>query len=256
MERKMFRVKDLDDAGSAQAVIATLNVVDHDGDVTMPGAFGEQQAKVQPAHDWMHVALGKAKIREEGDEVIADVKFNMDIEAARDWHSALKFDLKNGTPLQEWSYGFAISSPEGSSRGEHEGQEVRFLKSVDVHEVSPVLLGAGRGTRTLSAKSFDQCVFREQLSKTIDVVSCTLKRAERIAELRADESRELGKDRKQQIVDLREGLDELRALCERADELLKGTEKTQKKEDKAAIEESLFADFSRIMSRRHLTHGR
>ncbi|WP_433233731.1 hypothetical protein [Actinomadura nitritigenes] len=39
------------------------------------------------------------------------------------------------------------------SFGEFKGQRVRFLDSVKVHEVSPVLLGAGVGTRTLSAKS-------------------------------------------------------------------------------------------------------
>ena len=144
------RVKAMDDAGKGTAVIATLNVIDKDGDVTMPGAFGDQHAVVVPTHNWNHVPLGKATIREEGNEVLADFQLNLDIQAAREWHSALKFDLANGDALQEWSYGFTIKD---SSIGDFDGESVRFLKSVDVHEISPVLLGAGEGTRTLAVKS-------------------------------------------------------------------------------------------------------
>jgi hypothetical protein len=40
-----------------------------------------------------------------------------------------------------------------TERGEFEGQKVRFIKSVRIPEVSPVLIGAGVNTRTLEAKS-------------------------------------------------------------------------------------------------------
>ena len=134
------RIKELHEDGHGLAVIATLGVVDSDGDVTLPGAFGEQSVKMVPAHDWQHVPLGKADIREEGNEVLAAFRLNLEIGSARDWHSALKNDLANGPPLQEWSYGFSIVE---ASFGEHEGQEVRFLKKLKVHEISPVMLGPG-----------------------------------------------------------------------------------------------------------------
>ena len=133
-------IKALDETGTGTALIATLNVEDSDGDVTLPGAFGNQNAKIIPAHDWQHVPLGKAKIREEGNDVLADFKLNLNIEAARDWHEALKHDLANGPPLQEWSYGFGI---EEASFGDFEGHEVRFLKKLKVREISPVIVGAG-----------------------------------------------------------------------------------------------------------------
>src|SRR5690606_30998985 len=52
--------------------------------------------------------------------------------------------------LGQWSYGFDIVK---HSFGEFEGRQVRFLERVKVHEVSPVLVGAGVGVRTLVAKA-------------------------------------------------------------------------------------------------------
>ena len=51
-------LKALDDAGHGLARIATLSAVDSDGDTYAPGAFGEQWAKILPAHDWRAVPLG------------------------------------------------------------------------------------------------------------------------------------------------------------------------------------------------------
>jgi hypothetical protein len=52
--------------------------------------------------------------------------------------------------LQEWSYSFDILD---ASFGEFEGKQVRFLRKLKVHEVSPVMLGAGIGTHTRAIKS-------------------------------------------------------------------------------------------------------
>ena len=149
METKIFRAKQVDDAGVASAVIATLNVIDHDGDVTLPGAFGTQHVPVVPTHDWESVPLGKAVLRESSNEAIADIKFNLNSPTAREWHSALKFDMEHGTPLQQWSYSYDVLK---ESKGEFEGRQVRFLKDLKVHEVGPLILGAGINTRTLAVK--------------------------------------------------------------------------------------------------------
>ena len=74
---------------------------------------------------------------------------NLGTTLGRNWYHALKFDLEHPPPLQQYSYGFSLRE---SSFGQHDGERVRFLKRVEVHEVSPVLLGAGIGTRTLTLK--------------------------------------------------------------------------------------------------------
>ena len=149
MDYKSFQIKQLEGDGTGSAVFATLNVVDKDGDVTEPGAFGKQAVVIVSTHDWSSVPLGKGSTREVGDKAIVDFKLNLDSPTAKEWHSALKFDLEQGQPLQEWSYGFDILE---ESRGEFEGEQVRFLKSLRVHEASPVLVGAGVNTRTLALK--------------------------------------------------------------------------------------------------------
>jgi hypothetical protein len=54
--------------------------------------------------------------------------------------------------LLEWSYGYDVLDGEPGTK---DGESVRLLKSLKVHEVSPVILGAGVGTQTLATKSQD-----------------------------------------------------------------------------------------------------
>ncbi len=145
--------KGLDDAGKGTAIIATLGVVDHDDDVIMPGAFGTQSASMIPGHNWSSIPLGKAQIREEGDKAFADFTLNLDIEAGREWHKALKFDMENGDPVQEWSFGYTIIKRSFEDR---DNRQVRLLEKLQVHEVSPVVAGAGIDTRTVVIKNADQ----------------------------------------------------------------------------------------------------
>jgi HK97 family phage prohead protease len=147
---KRFRLKQIDEAkGQVTAVIATLNVKDHDGDVILPGAFDTQEAQIVPVHDWDSVPLGRASISETNNEVVAKMRFNLDIEDARKWHSAIKFDYEAGNPLQEYSFGYEIKQAE---KGDFKGERVQFLKKLKVIEVSPVMLGAGIGTGTVDVK--------------------------------------------------------------------------------------------------------
>lgn len=151
--------KAVNDDGTASWVMATMGVIDHDGDVLLPGAFGEQSVPIVPSHDASHVPLGKGRLYEDGNEVVVEAKFNLDIPVARDWHSAIKFDLANPPAVQEYSFAYELL-PGGSKMGEFSGKRVRFFQpkangepGVDVTESSPVLRGAGINTRTLAAKS-------------------------------------------------------------------------------------------------------
>src|SRR5687768_23717 len=140
-------IKDAD-KGEVTAVFATLGVIDSDGDVTVKGAF-DNGAKVRISaygHTSWNGALpvGKGSIREVGDEAILEGRFFLDTPAGADTFKVVKELGVDG--LQEWSYGY---DPVEFSFGEFEEQQVRYLNKLKVHEVSPVLLGAGVGTRLL-----------------------------------------------------------------------------------------------------------
>ncbi len=196
MLTKAFQLKAMGDDGSGTAVIATLGVIDLDGDVTEAGAFGSGQvAKFLPAHDWMHVPLGKATIKEVGNEVRAAFQLNLDIPAAKDWHSALKFSMEGGLS-QEWSYGFKVKD---SGFGEFEGQQVRFLKRLEVLEISPVVQGAGIGTELLSVKDYKSLPFADQIKAAVDLVVAVTARAMDIRAKRQADGRDISPDRVKEL---------------------------------------------------------
>lgn len=211
---KNFNLKVIDLTGEGEAVIATLNVVDKDGDLTLKGAFGEgQTVKMIPAHNWSHVPLGKATIHEVGQEVIAKFKLNLDVEAAREWHAALLFDLKEGESIQEWSYGFTIEESEQSVEGTD--TRVRILKKLKVHEISPVIIGAGEGTRTLSIKNEKHGgTLAEHLSETLTAVEQVVERCAEVKALRVDDGRDLSDDRRDQIKQIGKQLVNLNEVAE------------------------------------------
>lgn len=191
MDRKFgVEIKALDDAGAGLARIATLSAIDADGDTYAPGAFGEQHAKVLAAHDWQTAPIGKARVFEQGDEALAEFRLNLETAAGREWHAALKFDIADQRPLQEWSYGFQVIDAVHETRGE---QRVRVLKKLRVFEVSPVVLGAGVGTATLDVKGSRP--FAEQIEAAIAELDDLAGRAAEIAALRKEEGRELSAER-------------------------------------------------------------
>ncbi|WP_034157915.1 HK97 family phage prohead protease [Sphingomonas sp. ERG5] len=152
---KAISIEQIDEAGTGLARIAQLSAVDNDDDTYLPGAFswkvgGYQWASILPAHDRRAMPFGKARVYEDGDYAFAELRLNLETQAGRDWHSALKFDLATGQPVQEWSYGFETIDADFQQRG---NSRVRLLKRLDVHEVSPVLKGAGIHTGTVSIKS-------------------------------------------------------------------------------------------------------
>ncbi len=196
--KKSFRFKEIKaDKGTGSAIIAELNVVDLDGDVTLPGAFGTQEVNVLPAHDTYMPRLGKAILREADNYAIADFKFNLDpnAQSAKEWYSALKFDMENGTPLQEWSYGYDVLE---SEFGEFDGQKVRFLKSLKVHEISPVLKGAGVGTGTLSIKSgTEKMTYNEEQENTFNALNAIKRfivRTKSLNDLKAQKGQRMNDD--------------------------------------------------------------
>lgn len=153
MERKRTHGAELKEAseGHVVAVIATFGVKDHDGDITLPGAFGQQDVPMVYGHDWGSVPIGKGVVREDGNVALFDGQFNMDIQRGEEAFRSVKF--MGG--LQEWSYGFSVN--EG---GAQRKSDARYLQptpegkaGLTVHETSPVLVGAGIGTGTVLVKN-------------------------------------------------------------------------------------------------------
>jgi HK97 family phage prohead protease len=194
-------LKALDDEGSGLARIATLSAIDSDGDTYAPGAFGEQEVKVVPAHDYGSVPLGKGRVFERGDEALVEFKLNLDSPTAREWHSALKFDLEHGKPLQEWSYGFRILDSDFEIRDE---QRIQVLKRLEVFEVSPVVIGAGVGTTTLELKVARS--FALQLDAAAAELDDLLARARAVQKLRGEDGRRLSKARIEKLGRIRNAL--------------------------------------------------
>lgn len=139
-----------EDRGEFSAVFSTFNVVDSDGDVTLPGAFteGEEVLVSSYGHTSWQGALpvGKGRIRATKSEAIVDGQFFLDTTQGRDTFQVVKALGAN----QQWSYGFDVVE---SEPGKFAGASVKFLKKLKVHEVSPVLIGAGVNTRTLAVKA-------------------------------------------------------------------------------------------------------
>lgn len=169
MEQKVFRglmeVKADGEQGLVRNVFATLNVEDSDGDVTLPGAFGNQKVRLGAwGHAWQQLPVGKGIIGEEGDKAIFDGAFFLDTEAGRQHF----LTVKNLAELQEWSYGFRVLEAE---EGEFEGRQVRFLKKLQVFEVSPVMQGAGVDTMTVAIKGADPTLADDMQAMTERVKS-------------------------------------------------------------------------------------
>lgn len=151
MATKNLTVTEMDEAGKGLALIADLDEVDHDGDGYKAGAFNwkDQWAPLLTAHNMGSMPFGKARIFEHEGKAFAELHLNLDTQAGKDWHSALRFDLKTGKAVQEWSYGYTALEADPVMRGLQKG---RVLKKIDVQEVSTVVRGAGQGTRTIDMK--------------------------------------------------------------------------------------------------------
>jgi hypothetical protein len=135
--------------GRVEAVFSTFGVIDHDGDVLLPGAFtdGAPVRISAYGHESWKGALpvGKGLIRTTAREAILEGQLFLNTTAGRDTFEV----IKQMGDLQEWSYSLRGVEAE---KGSWNGQPARIIRAVDVHEVSPVLMGASIDTRTLAVK--------------------------------------------------------------------------------------------------------
>lgn len=181
------------DKGLIRAVLATFDVVDKDGDITRAGFFGDQpDVPILWGHDWGMMPLGLANITESEGKAVLDGALNLNTQAGRDALEVLKFQ----GDAQEWSYGFSIlaggASPleDGASGATGDGAIRELHPTADggpgakVAEASPVVVGAGEGTMTVSVKMSDDAPAR--LADQVGSVAASLKHlATRVAKVRS-----------------------------------------------------------------------
>lgn len=161
-ERKALTVEIKDaEKGVVEAVFATMEVKDYDDDFTMKGAFGEQEVRVSAyGHSsWTgELPVGKGTIREKGNKAVAELQFFMSTQRGREHFNTIKEMGK----LQEWSYGFDVLETGEVTEELRQIGVFRVLKKLKVHEVSPVLLGAGVGTGTLAIKQQKEAEVKDE----------------------------------------------------------------------------------------------
>lgn len=190
--KSLMRVEIKDaDRGEVAAVFSTLDVIDKDGDVTVKGAFTDGASVAISAYGhqtWKGVPpVGKGRIRELEKEAVFEGRFFLDTQAGRDTFTVVKEMSAEDGPGQEWSYSLRDVKAE---QGEFDGQRVRYLKKITVHEVSPVLVGAGVDTRTLAAKSGH--TFSEHGESVLADLTEFITRASEVVALRAEKGKQLG----------------------------------------------------------------
>lgn len=149
-----FEIKD-EAKGEVHAIVATLGVVDRDEDVIRKDAI-KDGAKVKVSgygHDAIfgEAPVGKGALFVTGDQVLFKGTYFMDTQRGREAFALMKAMGAD----QEWSFGFRVMGYEVPSEDERAKGARRILTKLDPFEVSPVILGAGIGTRTVSAKSAD-----------------------------------------------------------------------------------------------------
>lgn len=137
-----------DTPGAFRAVFSLFNAVDLDKDVTLPGAFtdGQEVRIAQWAHNWAMPPIGKGVINSDAERAWVDGEFFLATQAGKETYEV----VKSLGSLGQWSYGFDVQQ---SSRGDFQGEPVRYLERLNVHEVSPVMLGAQPRTYTDTIKS-------------------------------------------------------------------------------------------------------
>ena len=141
------RVESASTDGRFVATFATLNVVDHHGDVTLPGAFdvGRAIAVGGYQHDTTRLPSGRAVLRSDATRAWIEGQFNLRSQIGRETYQTVK-ELQD---VLEWSFIFQVLDWEvGDFRTPTGTVRVRFLKKLDVWSVDPVLRGAGINTRT------------------------------------------------------------------------------------------------------------
>jgi hypothetical protein len=145
--------------GKVSAIVATLDdtLPDHDGDIVSAKAVTDGTPVVLSSyqHDVVTrdlLPVGKGALYREGKHLVFRGHYFMDVQTARDAFHTLR---QLGGQAQ-WSWAFYIQKHSEPTAAQRALGVKRVITMADAFEVSPVVRGAGRNTRTVSAKVDDE----------------------------------------------------------------------------------------------------
>lgn len=197
---------DAENEGWLKAAFSVFDEIDSDGDIVRASAFTDgQSVPLVWAHDWSR-PVGKGTIRVTDKHAEFDGSFFTDTAAGLDAYRTVKAMGE----LQEFSWGFEIPT-DGWAKTKHNGQDAREILKATVFEVSPVLVGANRNTRTLAIKGQER--FEEHEGRVLADLDELVARAKSLADLRAKEGRSISSARRARLEAM------LTSLTEHATEL-------------------------------------
>lgn len=218
--------------GGLEAVFSTFGVVDRDGDIVEAGAIPDgQPVPMVWAHDWSRM-IGKGVTSVNDERAVFKGSLFLDTAAGRDAYDT----LKNMGDLMQYSWGFRVLD---AAPAEQDGQFVRVIKRAELFEVSPVLVGAGMGTGTLSLKHGQP--FSEHSDAVLAAVEDFVARSRSLADLRLKEGRVLSSANRERLAAIR---DVLSSASGDLDTILKDTEPM-----KAFDPDEIFAAFLATQAR-------
>lgn len=200
-ERKALSIElKADQEGAFRARFATLGVVDHDGDVTLKGAFevGAPVRVAQFGHNWGDYVIGDGVLGADEKAAWADAEFYLDTTRGLDTYRSVKRLSAKG--LQEFSYGFDVleASTDKAELEQYPGAG-RILKKMQVHEISPVMLGAGIDTGIEFIKSFNGVSLNDQRAMARAANAALVDRYKALAAELRKEGRAISSARRERI---------------------------------------------------------
>lgn len=211
----VLALKDGAAEGAVRAAFSVFDVVDSQGDVVVREAIkAGQTVPMVWSHNWDQI-VGKGTVTVTDSEAVLDGRFFLETAAGAEAYRTVKAMGAD----QEWSFGFQILDAEP---GVKDGQDVRFIKRLEVFEASPVLVGANRHTRTLAIKGHGLS-FDEHVDQALGALDELLARVRSGAETRASEKvgRPISAARRARLAStataIRSGADEIDALLTETD---------------------------------------
>lgn len=211
MNRKTFTCAEIKDAaqGKVWAKIATLNVIDKDGDVILDGALADSPVVISSyGHGSWDGALpvGKGMFKQDGDALVFEGSFFLDTTDGRDTFNT----VKSLGDLGEWSFSLQDINAVPVTIG---GVDARGIKSFRAKEVSPVLVGASVGSQTLRTKGAS-LTFSEHAATVMAAVDELAARAAEVVALRAEKGKSISDESAGLLEQLSARIDALKALLE------------------------------------------
>lgn len=198
------QVVDINEAeGIVTAVVSVTGTKDDVDDVIIPGAYAETLKARNPKVCWHHSwekPIGRVLHVEEllpGDRrlptkqrnglpwpkeagaLIATMQFNLKSQRGREAFEAVVFYSESGEC--EWSIGYQV--PTGKAHRDKQG--VRWIKSIDLFELSFVLFGAHNMTGTLALKAAAVVMQAAQAAATKAAGTVVIRRADFEAAIKA-----------------------------------------------------------------------